>query len=279
LRALIDPEHTHLSIRRQCELLQLNRSTYYQPPAEENDFNFELMREIDVIYTRWPFYGSRRITVELKHMNYAVNRKRIQRLMRLMGIQAIYPRPKTSTPNKKHRIYPYLLRGVPISSVNQVWSTDITYIPLPSGWAYLVAVMDWFSRYVLSWTLSNSMETGFCLDALDDALLAGRPDVFNTDQGSQFTSDNFTGRVLAAGSLMSMDGRGRCLDNVWIERLWRSVKYDDIYLHDYQSLPAVRRGLAAYFDFYNHRRRHQSLDYRTPAEVYGLGNATAGCGQ
>jgi putative transposase len=212
-------------------------------------------------------------------MDYAVNRKRVQRLMRLMGIQAIYSKPKTSTPNKKHRIYPYLLRGVPISSVNQVWSTDITYIPLPSGWAYLVAVMDWFSRYVLSWTLSNSMEAGFCLDALDDALLLGRPYVFNTDQGSQFTSDDFTGKVLAAGVQMSMDGRGRWMDNVWIERLWRSVKYEDIYLNDYQTLPAVRRGLTTYFDFYNHRRRHQSLDYRTPAEVYTLGRSNAGCGQ
>ncbi len=268
-------------MRRQCELLNLPRSTYYHTPKPETDFNFELMREIDLIYTRWPFYGSRRITVELQHMGYAINRKRIQRLMRAMGIQAIYARPKTTTPNPKHRIYPYLLRDVPINRINQVWSTDITYIPLPSGWAYLVAVMDWFSRFVLSWTLSNSMDTAFCLDTLDDALLVGTPDVFNTDQGSQFTSIDFTAKVLGAGIKMSMDGRGRWMDNVWIERLWRSVKYENVYLQDYQNLPEARGGLAAYFDFYNHQRRHQSLERRTPAEVYHLGRGanTLGCGQ
>ncbi len=276
---MVEPEHSHLSVRRQCELLGLNRSTYYRIPTTETDFNFKLMREIDALYTKWPFYGSRRITVELQHMGFDVNRKRIQRLMRCMGIQAIYARPKTSTPNPEHRIYPYLLRDVPIVRVDQVWSTDITYIPLPGGWAYLVAIMDWFSRFVLSWTLSNSMEMGFCLDTLDDALRLGTPSIFNTDQGSQFTSNDFTGKVLEAGVQMSMDGRGRWMDNVWIERLWRSVKYENVYLQDYQSLPEAHRGLAAYFAFYNHERRHQSLERRTPAEVYTFGRSAAGCGQ
>lgn len=276
---MVEPEHPRLSIRRQCDLLGLNRSTYYNDPAEETDFNFMLIKEIDQIYTRWPFYGSRRITVELKHMGFDVNRKRIQRLMRRMGIQAIYQKPKTSTPNPEHRIYPYLLRDIPITRVDQVWSTDITYIPLPGGWAYLVAVMDWFSRFVLSWTLSNSMEMSFCLDTLDDALRRGTPSIFNTDQGSQFTSSAFTGKVLKAGVQMSMDGRGRWMDNVWIERLWRSVKYENIYIQDYQSLPEARQGLDAYFAFYNHQRRHQSLARQTPAEVYTFGRRAAGCGQ
>ena len=278
---MIEPGHPQISIARQCQLLGLPRGSYYYRPKEPDDFNFELMREIDTIYTQRPFFGSRRITDELQHMGYIVNRKRIQRLMRLMGIQAIYPKPKTSTPHPQNRIYPYLLRNVPITRVNQVWSTDITYIPLPSGWAYLVAVMDWYSRYVLSWSLSNSMESGFCLDALDDALLMGTPDIFNTDQGSQFTSTRFTGKVLGAGIAMSMDGRGRWMDNVWIKRLWRSVKYEDVYLRDYQSLPSARCGLSAYFEFYNHERRHQSLGRRTPASLYHHDRqATAkGCGQ
>lgn len=251
---------------------------YYRPTGETG-FNFDLMRDIDEIYTRWPFYGSRRMTAELNGQGFEVNRKRVQRLMRAMGIQAIYPRPKTSTPHPNHRIYPYLLRDVPITHVDQVWSTDITYVPLRSGFAYLVAVMDWYSRFVLSWTLSNSMETGFCLDALNDALLLGKPGIFNTDQGSQFTSDAFCRKVLDAGIKISMDGRGRALDNVWIERLWRSVKYEDIYLRDYQSFREVRQGLAAYFAFYNHQRRHQSLNYRTPAEIYAPDSTTAGWGQ
>ena len=266
-------------MNRQCQLLGLPRASYYYSATGETDFNFGLMKEIDTIYTRWPFYGSRRITVELRHQGLAVNRKRIQRLMRAMGIEAIYPRPRTTKPHPSHRIYPYLLRDVPITHINQVWSTDITYIPLPSGFAYLVAVMDWFSRFVLSWTLSNSMETGFCLDTLDDALRLGKPSIFNTDQGSQFTSNEFTRRVLDAGVQVSMDGRGRALDNVWIERLWRSVKYEDIYLNDYPSLPEARRGLAAYFDFYNNQRRHQSLGDRTPVEVYNHGRMAVRSGQ
>jgi len=266
-------------VRRQCELLGLNRSSVYYASAGESALNIELMGRIDELYTQWPFYGSRRLTVELRGQGFAVNRKRVQRLMRIMGIEAIYARPRTSDPHPGHRIYPYLLRDVAIVDVDQVWSTDITYIRLRRGFAYLVAVMDWYSRYVLSWTLSNSMEVGFCLDALEDALMLGTPQIFNTDQGSQFTSDLFTRRLLDAGITISMDGRGRALDNVWIERLWRSVKYEDIYLRDYQSLGDVRHGLAAYFAFYNNRRPHQSLGYRTPAEVYGRGARAEGCGQ
>ena len=278
MRSLVEPEHPDISVRRQCELLGVNRSNVYYKPTGESEFNRDLMLRIDKIYTRWPFYGSRRLTAELRAEGLDVNRKRVQRLMRLMGIEAIYPRPRTSDPHPGHRIYPYLLRDVPIVAVNQVWSTDITYIPMRHGFAYLVAVMDWYSRFVLSWRLSNSMEVGFCLDALDDALLEGTPKVFNTDQGSQFTSDAFTRKLLDANISISMDGRGRALDNVWIERLWRSVKYEDIYIRDYHGLVDVRQGLTAYFAFYNQRRRHQSLNYRTPAEVYG-NSQTAGCGQ
>ena len=278
MRSLVEPEHPDISVRRQCALLGVNRSNVYYTPTGESGFNQDLMLRIDKIYTRWPFYGSRRITAELRAEGLEVNRKRVQRLMRLMGIEAIYPRPRTSAPNPGHRIYPYLLRDVPIVAINQVWSTDITYIPMRHGFAYLVAVMDWYSRFVLSWMLSNSMEVGFCLDALDDALRQGTPKVFNTDQGSQFTSEAFTRKLLDANISISMDGRGRALDNVWIERLWRSVKYEDIYIRDYHGLDDVRQGLAAYFAFYNQRRRHQSLNYRTPAEVYGR-SQTAGCGQ
>lgn len=236
MRSLVDANHPDISVRQQCRLLGLNRSNVYYTPVGESALNRELMLHLDKLYTRWPFYGSRRLTAELRGQGFAVNRKRVQRLMRVMGIQAIYPRPRTSDPHPGHRIYPYLLRDVPIVEVDQVWSTDITYIPVQRGFAYLVAVMDWYSRFVLSWTLSNSMEVGFCLDALDDALVHGTPQIFNTDQGSQFTSNAFTHKPLDAGIAVSMDGRGRALDNVWIERLWRSVKYEDIYLRDYQSI-------------------------------------------
>lgn len=226
------------------------------------------MRALDEIYTEWPFYGSRRLAVVLEQRGFSVNRKRVQRLMRLMGIEAIYARPKTSERHPEHRIYPYLLKNVPITRNSQVWSTDITYIRLQRGFCFLVAVMDWYSRFVLSWAVSNTVDVGFCLDALDDALRTGKPDIFNTDQGSQFTSDGFTKRLLDAGVQISMDGRGRALDNVWIERLWRSVKYEDIYLRDYQTVDEVRRGLSKYFAFYNNQRPHQSLGYLTPAQVY-----------
>ena len=250
-------------MRRQCELLGLPRSSGYYRPVGESEENLRLMRQIDELYTRWPFYGSRRLADEL-----SVNRKRVQRLMRRMGIEAIYPKRRTTRPGAGHKIYPYLLRGVEVTRPDQVWSSDITYVPLRQGWAYLVAVMDWFSRKVLSWRLSNTMDVGFCCEALDEALGGGRPGVFNTDQGSQFTSRAYTGRLEERGVAISMDGRGRALDNVFIERLWRSVKHEDVYLRDYQGVRECEAGLAAYFAFYNSRRRHQSLGRRTPEEVY-----------
>jgi putative transposase len=231
---------------------------------------------IDKEYTEYPFYGSRRMAVWLNQdKGEAVNRKRVQRLMRLMGLEAIYPRPSLSG-GRKHKVYPYLLRGVAIERVDQVWSTDITYVGLPGGFMYLAAVIDWHSRYVLSWELSNTLDGAFCLDALEEALAQGsKPEVFNTDQGVQFTAEAFTGRLLSAGVKVSMDGVGRCLDNVFVERLWRSVKYEDVYLKGYERVPELEGGLRAYFGFYNTERLHQSLDYRTPAEVYGVGAKTA----
>jgi putative transposase len=230
---------------------------------EESEANLALMRQIDELYTRWPFYGSRRLADEL-----GVNRKRVQRLMRLMGIEAIYPKRRTTWPGVGHKIYPYLLRNVAIERPDQVWSMDITYVPLKGGWLYLAAVMDWFSRKVLSWELSNTLEARFCIDALEAALELGQPEIFNTDQGSQFTCESFTSRLLKREIAISMDGRGRALDNVFIERLWRSVKYEDIYLKDYTSVWECETGLESYFEFYNTVRRHSSLGRRTPAEIY-----------
>jgi putative transposase len=221
------------------------------------------MRRIDELYTRWPFYGSRRIADEL-----GTSRGRVQRLMRLMGIEAIYPKRRTTWPAAGQQIYPYLLRNVEITRVNQVWSSDITYVPLARGWLYLVAVLDWASRKVLSWQLSNTLDGSFCLAALEESLAHARPEVFNTDQGSQFTSQAFTGRLAEAGVAISMDGRGRALDNAFIERLWRSVKYEEVYLRGYASVDEAEASLHSYFAFYNHRRRHQALGYRTPASVY-----------
>lgn len=260
---MIDPCDPDLSVRRQCELLGLSRSSCYYALRGEGEENLALMRSIDELYTRWPFYGSRRLADELR-----VNRKRVQRLMRLMGIEAIYPKKRTTRPAAGHRVYPYLLRNVEVTRVDQVWSSDITYVPLKHGWLYLAAVLDWFSRKVLAWRLSNTMDGGFCCEALDEALSLKTPEVFNTDQGSQFTATAFTERLARRGVAISMDGRGRALDNVFIERLWRSVKHEDVYLRDYQSVRECEAGLAAYFAFYNGRRRHQSLDRRTPEEVY-----------
>jgi putative transposase len=257
-----------LSVRRQCELLGLARSTYYYEPATESVENLAWMRLIDEEYLRHPFYGSRRMTTWLQHNEHDVNRKRVQRLMRLMGLEAIYPQPRTSVPGLENKVFPYLLRNVAITRPNQVWSTDITYIPLRKGFMYLVAVIDWFSRYVLAWELSNSLETTFCLTALDAALARGRPEIFNTDQGAQFTSLAFTSRLESARIAISMDGRGRALDNVFIERLWWSVKYEDIYLKDYASGVELYEGLSRYLAFYNDDRPHQSLANRTPATVY-----------
>src|SRR3954467_11579470 len=226
------------------------------------------MRLLDRQYTDTPYYGVRRMTAWLRSQGYAVNHKRVARLLRTMGLETIYPKPRMSDPHPAHRIYPYLLRGVPITRVDQVWSTDITYIRLERGWIYLVAILDWYSRYVLAWEGSNTLDSDFCLAALDRALAHGRPTIFNTDQGSQFTSHAFTGRLRAADVQISMDGRGRALDNVFVERLWRSVKYEEVYLKSYPTVPAAIDGLGAYFRFYNEERLHQSLAYRTPAAVY-----------
>jgi putative transposase len=267
-RSLVEAAHPQLSIYRQCELLGLARSSFYYEPASESKENLELMKLIDQQYTARPFYGSRKMTVWLTRQGHAVNRKRVQRLMRLMGLEAIYPKPRLSASDSQHRVYPYLLRGVLINRVDQVWSTDITYVPLESGFMYLAATIDWYSRYVIAWRLSNTLDGSFCLDMLDEALSLGKPEVFNTDQGVQFTARAWTSRLEAAGVAVSMDGKGRCLDNVFVERLWRTVKQEDIYLKGYQGVPQLQVGLQAYFPFYNEERLHQSLDYRTPAEVY-----------
>jgi putative transposase len=263
-----------LSVRRQCELVGLNRSTLYYEPAPEAPENLKLMRLIDQEYTAHPFYGSRRMTRWLVRQGHEVNRKRVQRLLRVMSLEAIYPKPNLSA-GRGHTVYPYLLRDVAIERVNQVWSADITYLPLPSGFMYLAATIDWFSRYVIAWRLSNTLDGSFCQEMLEEALGRGTPEVFNTDQGVQFTAGVWTGRLERAGVSVSMDGRGRCLDNVFVERLWRSVKYEDVYLKGYERVPELECGLRAYFGFYNGDRLHQSLDYRTPAEVYGVGTKTA----
>ena len=248
-------------------MLGVNRSGLYYEPAGENEENLRLMRLLDEQYTRTPFYGSRKMTEWLVAEGYPVNRKRVTRLMELLGIEAVYPKPKLSQPGEDHRIYPYLLGGTTVDRVNQVWSTDITYIRMAQGFVYLVAVMDWFSRFVLSWSLSLTLEVEFCVEALKRALRRGRPDIFNSDQGSQFTSEKFTGELAGRQIAISMDGRGRCMDNIFVERLWRSLKYEEVYLKDYASVTEARAGIAGYFRFYNHERLHQSLDYRTPAAI------------
>jgi putative transposase len=265
---LIDVGDPALSVRRQCELLGLNRSSLYYEPAGETPEALRLMRLIDEQYTACPSYGSRRMTEWLTRQGEEVNRKRVRRLMRTMGLEAIYPKPRTTIAGKGHKVYPYLLRGVAIGRPDQVWSTDITYVPMATGFMYLAAVIDWFSRYVITWRLSNTLDGSFCLEMLEEALEGGRPEVFNTDQGAQFTAEAFTGRLEGAGVAVSMDGRGRALDNVFVERLWRTVKYEDIYIKGYESVPELRRGLARYFAFYNGERLHQSLGYSTPAAVY-----------
>lgn len=277
---MIETNNREISIRRQCDLIGLPRASYYYPgyarnlivgdhkPGLSSAENLMYMRLIDEQYLKTPFYGSRRMAVFLNLQGYLVNRKRIQRLMRLMGIQALYPSPKTSIRAVDHQIYPYLLRNVQIGRTNQVWSADITYIPLEGGFMYLVAIIDWYSRFILSWRLSNTLDTYFCLEALEEALQHGRPEIFNTDQGVQFTSKDFTEQLKRAEIQISMDGRGRALDNIFIERFWRSVKYEDIYLKNYPDVPDLVFGLDKYFSFYNHDRPHQSLEYKTPAKVY-----------
>jgi putative transposase len=274
-RELIDREHGALSIRRQCELLGIARSGVYRLAPAANDNDLALMRRIDELFTAWPFLGSRRMRAMLRAEGYAVNRKRVQRLMRQMGIAALGPKPRTTKPAPGHKIFPYLLRGLAIERPNQVWCADITYIPIGRGFLYLVAIMDWASRAVLSWRLSNSMDSSFCIEALEEALSRfGRPAIFNTDQGSQFTSAAFTGVLIAAGVRISMDGRGRWMDNVFIERLWRSLKHEDIYLKGYADGRETHAGLAAWFAFYNDRRPHQALGDCTPMAVWrhGIGD-------
>ena len=257
-------------------MLGLCRSSLYYEPAAEAEENLRLMRLIDQEYTAHPFLGSRRLTKWLIEQGEAVNRKRVQRLMRVMGLEAIYPKPKLSAAGRGHRIYPYLLRDVSVDRPDQVWSTDITYVPLAGGFMYLAAILDWYSRYVVAWRLSNTPDGSFCLEMLEEALGRGRPEVFNTDQGVQFTAEAFTGRLEAAGVAVSMDGRGRAADNVFVERLGRTVKYEDVYLRGYETVPDLAKGRAAYFAFYNHERLHQSLGYRTPADVYGGPKRAAG---
>jgi putative transposase len=268
MRPLVDRGHPEISVRRQCELLGVNRSGLYYEPVGESEENLLLMRLLDEQYTRTPFYGSRKMTEWLASEGHVVNRKRVSRLMELLGLEAVYPKPKLSQPGEGHRLYPYLLRGTTVERVNQVWSTDITYIRMTQGFLYLVAVMDWFSRFVLSWSLSLTMEVDFCIEALKRALRRGRPEIFNSDQGSQFTSEKFTGELAGRQIAISMDGRGRCMDNIFVERLWRSLKYEEVYLKDYASVAEAGTSIERYFQFYNHERLHQSLDYRTPAAIY-----------
>ena len=266
-----------LSLSRQCQLLGLNRAALYYQAVQVDAYELELMALLDRQYLRTPFYGSRRMTAWLQTQGHAVNRKRVQRLMQRVGLAAIYQRPRTSRPAPAHRIYPYLLRGLRIERVHQVWAADITYIPMARGFLYLVAVMDWVSRYVLAWRLSNLLDASFCIEAVEEALRQGRPEIFNTDQGSQFTDDGFTGALRAHGVAISMDGRGRFADNIFVERLWRSLKYEEVYLKAYDNVAQAHQGIAAYFEFYNHQRLHQALGYRTPHQllVEGVGMSPA----
>ncbi len=264
----IEPEHKELSVRRQCGLLGINRSSLYYRPAGVDEFTLKLMHELDKQYTETPFYGVLKMTEHLRSLGHLVNPKRVRRLLRKMGLDAVYPKPRLSQANPEHKIYPYLLRNLQIERCNQVWSTDITYIRMKHGFVYLMAIIDWHSRYVLNWALSTTMDADFCIDALNEVLDGSLCEIFNTDQGSQFTTRRFTGPLLAKGIKVSMDGRGRALDNIFVERLWRSVKYEKVYLNDFQTVKEAYQGLKDYFEFYNYKRIHQSLDYKTPAEIY-----------
>lgn len=266
---LLDRNDERFSLRQQCDLLGLNRSSVYYQPRGESTEDLQLMRLLDEQYTKTPFYGVKRMTAYLRAKDYCVNPKRVRRLLRVMGLEALYPKPNTSKVNPEHVVYPYLLRGMAISHCDQVWSTDITYIRLAKGFVYLMAVIDWYSRYVLTWSLSTTLEADFCIESVSALLMQGkRCVIFNTDQGAQFTTTRFTNPLLACDIRLSMDGRGRALDNVFVERLWRSVKYEYVYLQEINTVQEARDGLKAYFEFYNHERLHQSLDYKTPAEVY-----------
>ena len=275
-RALVERRAEELSVRRQCELLNLARSGVYRPKAAPSADDLALMRRIDELYLEKPFYGSRRMTFELNEEGRGVNRKRVQRLMRLMGLEGLVPRPGTSNAAPGNKTYPYLLRGVAISEPNHVWASDITYIPMANGFLYLVAIIDWASRAVLAWRLSNTMDSAFCVEALEEALKRyGRPRIFNTDQGAQFTSAAFTGKLEAAGVAISMDGRGRFMDNIFIERLWRSIKYEEVHLKAYADGREARAGIGQWMEFYNHRRPHQAMDNRTPMAVWREGRQCA----
>ena len=265
---MIEPDHGVLSIGRQCELVGLSRSSWYYEVATESAANLRVMRLIDAEYTCRPFKGSRQITSWLRRRGELVNRKRVRRLMRLMGLEAVAPKPRTTWRNEAHRVYPYLLRDLEILRPNQVWATDVTYIPLRGGWLYLAVILDWYSRYVLSWRLSNTLDVGFCLEALEEALSRTRPEIFNSDQGRQFTSAMFTGRLQSADIRISMDGKGRALDNVFVERLWRTVKYEEVYVKCYETPREAEANLGAYLGYYNEDRPHSSLGDRTPGEVY-----------
>jgi len=266
---MIEPDHPALSVSIQCALLGLARANYYHQPKPEPEENLRLMRLIDETYLAYPFFGSRQMARWLRRQHERVNRKRIQRLMRQMGLEAIYRKPNLSRAQAGQRVYPYLLRDLPVTRPNQVWATDITYVPVQGGYAYLCAVVDWFSRAVLAWELSNTLDASFCVRTVQRALAAhGTPEIFNTDQGCQFTSAEFTQPLLALGVKLSMDGKGRCLDNVFVERLWRSVKYEEIYLKNYRSLVDAHAQLDTYFHFYNERRPHSSLGDATPMETY-----------
>lgn len=268
-KKLIEPSQGNISIKRQCELLCVPRSSFYYEEKPESEKNVLLTRRIDEIYTRKPYYGAVKITRQLNREGHGVNHKRIERLMSEMSIQAIRPKKNTSVPNPEHKTYPYLLRGVTASHPNHIWGTDITYVRAPGSWFYLVAVLDWFSRYVISWKLSPSMSVGFCVEALNEALATATPEIHNSDQGSQFTSKPYLSILEANENIkISMDGRGRCFDNIFTERLWRSVKYEEVYLRDYESYEHATASLKEYFTVYNNERLHQSLDYKPPAEVY-----------
>jgi putative transposase len=267
---LIEPGHT-LSVRRQCHVLRINRSSVYRGPATDDEEDLLIMKELDKLHMEFPFYGSRKLRLELRKSGRNINRKHVQRLMRLMDIAALVPQPNTSAPRKENPKLPYLLRQLAIVRPNQVWASDITYIPTKTGFCYLVAVMDWYSRRVLSWRISNTLDTAFCVEAVKEALLNfGCPCIFNTDQGSQFTDTTFTGLLLGHGIKVSMDGKGRFMDNIFVERLWRSVKYEEVYLNEYDNLAQARTGISRYMALYNDRRSHQSLGYQTPAAFYNF---------
>ena len=271
-KALTAPGRPGLSLSRQCQLLSIGRSSLYSAPKGESPETLALMRRIDELFLKWPFYGSRQMARQLQREGIRVGRHRVRRLMRLMGLEAIYRAPKTSTPHPEHRVYPYLLKGLRIDRADHVWCADITYIPVQRGFLYLMAVMDWATRHVLAWRLSNTLDARFCVEALREALARyGRPEIFNTDQGSQFTSLEFTTVLKDAGVAISMDGRGRCMDNIFIERLWRSLKYEAVYLHELTDGFVARRLIGDWIDFYNGERPHSALGGRTPAEAYGAG--------